>query len=232
MKIKYKKIIKYTLISILALFLFVCTFIFVRVFVQYKNVTDETPVDEKVENAKEVNDYVPINEISDYMKDAIVAVEDHRFYSHFGIDVIATTRVVIENILSFSLSAGGSTITQQVARNFYFSQDKLFSRKVAELLVAFELESNYEKDKILELYLNIIYFGNGQTGIKQAAKYYFDKEPKELTLEESVYLAGLPQAPSVYSKNSEKAELRSNQVLDAMVEYKYITTEEAQQAKD
>ena len=160
-------------------------------------------------------------------RQVVLAVEDKRFYNHPGIDPIAIGRALVHVIQAGSYVEGGSTITQQLARNFYFTQDKLFTRKVAELFVAFDIEEQYSKNEILELYMNIIYFGNNCYGIKEAAEFYYNKQPSELTLEESTYLAGLPQAPSVYSQDDVKGQQRQKQVTDAMVKYHYLTQEEA-----
>ena len=162
-------------------------------------------------------------------KNATIAIEDHRFYSHGAIDVFTTARSFIENIRNKELSNGGSTITQQVARNMYFTQEKSFVRKVAELFVAVELEKNYSKDEILEMYINIIYFGDGYTGLKQASYGYYRKSPSKLSLDEQTMLAGIPNAPSIYSPNvnPELAKKRQQKVLDAMVKYGYISKAEA-----
>lgn len=194
---------------------------------QYQQVIQQEPIEQKVSQIQEDENYTEIEEISEHFKQALIAVEDHRFYTHSGFDVLTTTRVMFENLFHMSLDAGGSTITQQLARNFYFTQDKLFTRKVAELFVAFDIEEQYSKDDILKLYMNIIYFGNNCYGIKEAAEFYYNKQPSELTLEESTYLAGLPQAPSVYSQDDVKGQQRQKQVTDAMVKYHYLTQEEA-----
>lgn len=124
----------------------------------------------------------------------------------------------------------GSTITQQTGRLLYFTQEQRFTRKVAELFVAFDLEKNYSKEDILELYINIIYYGNGYYGIRDASLGYFNKEPKDLTLDEASLLAGIPNAPSVYSpnKNLDLAKKRQSAVLSAMLKYGYINEEDKQ----
>ena len=157
-------------------------------------------------------------------QNAVIAVEDHRFEKHGGIDIIGTCRAIVTNITSFSLVEGGSTITQQLARNLYFTQEQSFTRKIAELLVAFDLEKNYSKDQILELYINTIYFGEGYYGIKEACEGYFDKEPLELTFDEITLLAGLPNAPSAYSlsDNEDLARRRQQIVINQMKKYNFI----------
>ena len=136
---------------------------------------------------------------------------------------------VLKDIQTFSLAEGGSTITQQLAKNTYFTQRKEFTRKVAEVLTAFEYEKVCSKEEIFELYVNTIYFGDGYYCISDAAKGYFDKEVEDMDLYECTLLAGIPNAPSVYSptKNPELARQRQAQVLSKMVKYKYLTQEEA-----
>ena len=160
--------------------------------------------------------------------DAVVAVEDHRFYNHGAIDPIAIARAIWTNIKAFELKEGGSTITQQVAKNVYFTQEKTALRKIAEVFMAFEIEKNCDKDAILEMYVNTSYFGSGYYGIKEAANGYYDKEPIDMNEYESSMMAGVPNAPSVYAptKNPHLAAQRQRQVLEKMVRYEYITEEE------
>jgi monofunctional glycosyltransferase len=195
----------------------------------YKEVISKESIEKKVEKIKEYDNYISISEVPETYKNATIAIEDHRFYSHGAIDVFTTARSFIENIRNKELSNGGSTITQQVARNMYFTQEKSFIRKVAELFVAVDLEKNYSKDEILEMYLNIIYFGDGYTGLKQASYGYYRKSPSKLSLAEQAMLAGIPNAPSIYSPNvnPELAKKRQQKVLDAMVKYGYISKAEA-----
>ena len=138
-------------------------------------------------------------------------------------------RSTIANIMSGSVKQGASTITQQLAKNMYFTGEERFTRKVAELFVAFDLEKQYSKEYILELYVNTIYFGDGYYGVKQASIGYFDKLPYEMTDYESTLLAGIPNAPSVYSltTNPELARQRQAQVLYCLVKYGYISQTEA-----
>lgn len=128
-----------------------------------------------------------------------------------------------------SFVEGGSTITQQLAKNMYFTQEKKVTRKVAEVFMSIEIEKNYEKDEILELYLNTIYFGDGYYTVKEACKGYFDKKLDEMTEAEAILLAGIPNAPSIYAptKNLELAKQRQRQVMKKMIEYGYLTQKEA-----
>ena len=194
----------------------------------YENAISKTSIVDKIKEVKSNADYVKISDVSSDFVNAIVAIEDHRFYEHNGIDIITTTRSMLENIRKKDIVACGSTITQQTGRLLYFTQEQRFSRKVAELFVAFNLEKNYSKEDILELYINIIYYGDGYYGIRQASLGYFGKEPKDLSLSEASLLAGLPNAPSVYSpkKNPELSKKRHSAVLNAMVKYNYITEEQ------
>ena len=191
-------------------------------FLKYKKATDDISLTDKVQEIKKSENYTKLDDISNDYKNAVVAIEDHRFYDHSGIDILSIIRSTYVNFKSKSLTYGASTIPQQVGRLMYFSQEKSFIRKVSEIFVAFELEKNYSKDEILELYLNLMYFGNGYYGIYDASYGFFDKSPKDLNLYEATYLAGLPNAPSVYSENQELAEERRIQVENAMKKYGYI----------
>ncbi len=223
------KFIKKIFILILIIIIIVCSFITYEGYSMYKEVISKESIEKKVEKIKEYDNYISISEVPETYKNATIAIEDHRFYSHGAIDVFTTARSFIENIRNKELSNGGSTITQQVARNMYFTQEKSFIRKVAELFVAVDLEKNYSKDEILEMYLNIIYFGDGYTGLKQASYGYYRKSPSKLSLAEQAMLAGIPNAPSIYSPNvnPELAKKRQQKVLDAMVKYGYISKAEA-----
>lgn len=188
----------------------------------------ETPILEKVEEIKQKENYTKLSELPSIYVDAVLAVEDHRFYNHGAIDMISIGRAVIKDIMSLSLAEGGSTITQQLSKNTYFTQEKKLTRKFAEIFMAMEYEKNCSKDEILELYINTCYFGNGYYSAKEAARGYFNKETLEMTDYESIMLAGIPNAPSAYAptKNLELAKQRQRQVAEAMVKNKYLTQEE------
>lgn len=228
------KFIKKLLLFVLIIITIALAFITYKGHVMYKTVTTKESISEKEKKIKEYDNYVSINDVPDTYKNATIAVEDHRFYTHHGIDIITTLRSLIVNVKNKELTNGGSTITQQVARNFYFTQEKSFIRKIAELFVAIEIENNYSKDEILEMYLNIIYFGDGYTGLKQASYGYFRVAPLKLSLYEQTLLAGIPNAPSIYSPtvNIDLAKKRQEKVLDAMVKYKYLTKKEADYIKN
>ena len=190
----------------------------------YKEVTTATPIEEKVEEIRSQRHYTRYEDLSKTYIDAVIAAEDSRFRLHPGFDIISTGRAVLHNFEQGELKQGGSTITQQLARNMYFEQDKELSRKVAEVILAFELEKKYEKNDIFELYVNVIYFGSGYYNIYDASRGYFDKTPWNLSDYEATMLAGIPNAPSVYSldANPDLAEQRRQQVVACMVAEGYI----------
>ena len=159
--------------------------------------------------------------------DAVISVEDSRFERHHGIDPAAIVRALWADLRTRSLAEGGSTLTQQLAKNELFTQDKHLARKAAEMLAAFDLEKAYSKQQIFEMYANTIYFGNGCYGITQAAEGYFGKEPAQLTDAEAIYLAGMPNAPSTYASGPELAFKRMQVVLNRMVGCKKLTREQA-----
>lgn len=196
----------------------------------YRDALAEQPLEEKVAEIQADPDYTTLAEIPEIYLDAVVAVEDHRFEQHFGIDLIAIGRAAWNNLTTWSLREGGSTITQQLAKNMYFTQEKSFIRKVAEMFMAFQLERTYTKDEILELYVNSIYFGDGYYGIGDACEGYLNESPIEMTDYECTLMAGIPNAPSVYSltENPALAEQRQKYVVRQMVKYGYITEDQAQ----
>lgn len=200
----------------------------------YKDAISKISIEDKVNELRSKPNYVYYKDIPEKFSNAIIAIEDHRFRIHHGIDIISIGRAAIKNIKDMSLTEGGSTITQQLAKNLYFTQEKKFVRKIAEVFLAYNLEKKYEKNDILELYMNVIYFGNGYNGIMRASKGYFSKKPNELTLDEITILAGIPNAPSVYALNSnpELAKQRQNMVIDAMYKNNYLTQEEVNTLKN
>ena len=195
----------------------------------YKYAINQCSIDEKVNEIKNKKSYTNIDSIPTMYKNAVISVEDHRFYKHNGIDIIAITRAIINDIKAMDFVEGGSTITQQLAKNMYFTQEKKIERKIAEVFMVHDIEKKYKKDEILELYLNSIYFGSGYYTVKDACKGYFNKELIEMTDYECILLAGIPNAPSVYSPNTnlELTKKRQKQVINKIVEYKYLTNEEA-----
>ena len=224
------KILKRIIICIILIILFAVGIVTYKGYTIYKQALNEISVKDKVAEIQSQENYTKIEDLPEFYLNAVIAVEDHRFYDHGAIDIISIGRAVWTNVKSFELREGGSTITQQLAKNIYFTQEKTALRKIAEIFMAFEIEKNCDKDEILELYVNTSYFGDGYYCVKEAANGYFDKEPIDMNEYESSMLAGIPNAPSVYAptKNLDLAKQRQNQVLDRMVKYEYITEEEKQ----
>lgn len=190
----------------------------------------KTAVNERI---KEKEHYVRLEDIPRSLRQAIVAVEDSRFYSHRGFDPEGIARATVVNVEAGQIEEGASTITQQLVKNLFLTQEQSFTRKVEEILLAINLERNFSKDEILELYLNTIYFGSNFYGVYEAAEGYFGKEPSELTLAESAMLAGLPNAPSLYSPYVDfmLAKKRQLVVINAMVRANILTDREAERAR-
>ena len=172
---------------------------------------------------------IALSEIPKSMRNAVLAIEDDRFYSHGGVDYVGILRATLTNLRG-NLSQGASTITMQVARNFFLSNEKTFSRKIYEVLLAWEIESQLSKDKILEIYMNQIFLGQRAYGFSSAAQIYFGKELKDITIAESAMLAGLPKAPSAYNpvSNFRRAKIRQEYILQRMRDLSYITPEQYQ----
>ena len=206
------------------IFFIVCTYLLVNGYSLYKSVLKETPLEEKINEIRNKEDYTKIEDVSPDFLNAIVAVEDHRFYKHNGVDLISTVKAIFTNVKASSYVTGGSSITQQLAKNMYFSQEKKMVRKIAEMFMAYNLEKNLSKNEILELYINNIYYGSGYYSVYSASMGYFNKKPSELTLDQASLLAGIPNAPSIYSLdvNPTLARQRQKQVISAMKEYNYI----------
>lgn len=198
-------------------------------YVMYKSAMEEQSLESRVEEARADSSYAQLPYVSEDFLNAIISVEDRDFYDHGAVSIKSICRAALTNMKSGEYSAGGSTVTQQVAKNLCFSMEKDMSRKVAELIAANALEKQYSKDDILELYINIIYYGDGYIGVGEASMGYFGKAPSELDLNEATLLAGLPQAPSAYalSSNKEKALERQEEVVSAMLSNNVLTEEEA-----
>jgi penicillin-binding protein, 1A family len=184
------------------------------------------------EFGEERRNVLRFHEIPDVMKSAVLAAEDDRFYQHGGIDWMGVARAGLANLISMSKSQGASTITMQVARNFYLSSEKTWSRKFYELLLTFKIEASLTKDQILELYMNQIYLGHRAYGFAAAARTYFGKQLSEVTAAEAAMLAGIPKAPSRFNPiaNLPRAQLRQRYVLGRMYSLGYLTKAEYEQA--
>lgn len=222
------KVIKRIVTFIILIVLIFAGLLTYKGYTLYKEALDKISVKDKVEEIKSQENYTTIDQMPEFYLNAVIAVEDHRFYDHGAVDFISIARAVWINVKSFKLKEGGSTITQQLAKNIYFTQEKTALRKISEIFMAYEIERNCSKDDILEMYLNTSYFGNGYYCVKDAANGYFDKEPIDMDKYESSMLAGIPNAPSLYAptKNMDLATQRQKQVLDKMVKYKYISEDE------
>ena len=178
------------------------------------------------------SEYIPLSSLKSYVYNAFVAIEDQNFYNHKGFDLKRNIKAFFINLFSFSIKQGASTITQQYARNTLLNNNRTLSRKIKEAFYTIQIERKYTKEQILEGYINSLYFGHGITGIDGASKFYFNKSPSELTVAESAILAGVCNAPSIYSPkiNLENANKRKNLVLYHMFTQNYISAEEYQNA--
>ena len=176
---------------------------------------------------------VELEEIPDTLIQAIIATEDKNFYHHDGYDLFGLARSIVANVMAGRVVQGASTITQQLSRILFLSNEKTFNRKIKEFIIAARIERTISKDEILEMYLNNVYLGSGAYGVEGAAQIYFNKHINELTLAEIALIAGLPQAPSVYSpfNDIKKAQQRRNQVLKRMYKMRYITREQYKEAR-
>ena len=177
-------------------------------------------------------DQVRVSELPDYVPNALIAIEDHRFRSHFGVDPLSLVRAAYENFTAGRVVQGGSTITQQLAKNLFLKPERTYSRKAQELVLALWLETKFSKDDILQLYLNRVYYGSGATGIEKAAQVFYHKSATDLNLTEAATLAGVLKAPSNYNPiaHPEAAAARTNLVINAMVDADFISQGEADQA--
>lgn len=229
---KNSRFIKVILSLIAILFIAVISvsaFFLIKGYIMYRDAVSQMSIRDRVEMIRSSENFIQFSELSDFYIDAVISVEDRRFKEHCGIDLIAVCRAALTDIRTMSWAEGGSTITQQVAKNLIFTQDKKIERKAAECFAAFALESEYSKNEIFELYVNTVYFGSDYYGIHDAAMGYFNKLPSDLTDYEAAMLAGLPNAPSSYSPdvNIELAKQRAYKVLRSMVSNNMLTQEEA-----
>ena len=201
-----------------------------RGFNVYREALEQMSLDDMAARIEQQAGFTPVDELPDLYLQATVAVEDHRFYAHPGFDAIATMRALVNNLRAGAIVEGGSTITQQLAKNQYFSQEQTIDRKIAEIFMAVTIEQHFSKRTILELYVNSIYFGDGYEGIGNASEGYFGKDPSALDADECTLLAGIPNAPSIYalSQNPDLARQRQQEVLKKLVRYDYLNQNAAQ----
>lgn len=219
-----KRLCSFLFLSVVILIGVLC----VKGYMDYREALDEKSIEEMAGEIEAIDNYTTIDELPQTYIDAVLAVEDKRFYSHPGIDPIAIGRALINDIKAGSYVEGGSTITQQLAKNQYFTQDKKIVRKAAEMFMAFEIESELDKDKIFELYVNSIFFGNGYYCVADASWGYFGKPPSEMNFDECTLLAGIPNAPTNYNPlaSPELARQRQDQVIEKMKKAGYLDAEE------
>ena len=194
----------------------------VQGYQMYRNVLAETPIAEKTAAIEQQESFVPYDALPQIYVDAVISVDS-------GVDISAMIRALWNDLRTRSFAEGGSTISQQLAKNQYFTQEKTLQRKLAEMFLAHAWEQVCEKQELFALYVNTIYFGDGYTGISEAAEGYFHTTPQQLTDYEAVMLAGLPNAPSAYAlqEHADLAEQRMQQVLQAMVANQKLTQSEA-----
>ena len=229
-----KKIIRtiFSLAGIVAaLCVSVISFFAIKGAIMWNNAKSEHPIDALVTQLQSADGFARISELPDFYIDAVISVEDRKFRTHNGINLKSIARALLYDIKSLSFEQGGSTITQQLAKNLWFTQEKKIERKFAEVFAAFELEHTLSKDEIFELYVNTIYFGSDYYGITAASRGYFGKAPSELSEHECAMLAGLPNAPSAYSpdESPELARQRLGMVLDSMERNGVITAARAEE---
>lgn len=196
---------------------------------EYRALTEEKSLASAAAETRSKEGFTPLALLPETYKNAVIAAEDHRFRLHFGIDPLGIARALIVDLRDRELKEGGSTITQQLAKNYYFPDGRDLVKKVAEAFIAVELEKEFSKDEILELYVNTIYFGNGCYCVRDAALSYFGKEPSEMNGYECTMLAGIPNAPSVYAPTNDPvlAEKRRQVVVRKMLAEGYLTEAEA-----
>lgn len=232
-RVKKRHPVRKLIFSLLLLFVCMavaaCAFFGVKGYRMYQDAISQTSIEERVEEIRAMENFTAFSEMSDFYIDAVISVEDHRFMSHPGIDPIAVVRAAWTDIRERSFVEGGSTITQQLAKNMLFTQEKKMERKAAEVFAAYDMEKNYTKEELFELYVNTANFGSGYEGVYAAAMGYFGKLPAEVTDYEAAMLAGVPNAPSMYSPDisQELAARRIDVVLQSMVRHHVITREEA-----
>ena len=191
----------YLMITVILAAAVLCAPTIYRGWQMYEAAVEAEPVSQKVAELRGDENYVELDQIAEEFRNGVIRSEDKRFRFHFGVDPLSVLRAVKNDILAGSFVEGGSTITQQLAKNMYFDFDKVLERKVAEVFVALQLERSYTKDEILELYLNCIYFGEDCYGIKEASAHYYGTSPASLSAEEADSLVYTIKCPNLYNPN-------------------------------
>ena len=225
------KIIKRVLLLLVIILLVVAGVQIKSGYDKYKTALDEKPLETVIAELQGKENYTKYDDIPKIYFDALIAVEDRRFYKHNGFDIIGTSRAIYNDFKARKWIEGGSTIAQQLAKNMYFPDDRTLQRKIAEIFMALKIEREYEKEDVLEFYVNGIYYGSGYYCIYDASMGYFDKKPSDMNEYECTLLVGIPNAPSIYSLkvNPVLAHKRQDKVLECMVELDYITQEKAEE---
>ena len=225
------KIIKRVLLLMVIILLVVAGVQIKSGYDKYKTALDEKPLETVIAELQGKENYTKYEDIPKIYFDALIAVEDRRFYKHNGFDIIGTSRAIYNDFKAREWIEGGSTIAQQLAKNMYFPDDRTLQRKIAEIFMALKIEREYEKEDVLEFYVNGIYYGSGYYCIYDASMGYFDKKPSDMNEYECTLLVGIPNAPSMYSLkvNPVLAHKRQDKVLECMVELDYITQEKAEE---
>ena len=195
----------------------------------YQSAVQATPLETLYQSITARPSFVPYDQLPQTYINAVLSVEDSRFVHHHGVDPLSIARALWADLRSGTLAEGGSTITQQLAKNVYFTQEKRMARKAAEMFAALDIEKHYSKQEIFEMYVNTIYFGSGCYGVAEAAEGYFKTDAASLTDAQAVVLAGLPQAPSVYASSPALAHKRARVVLQRMVDCHKLTQDAAAQ---
>lgn len=223
------KFLKKLLIRLFIFILFILLVLGIIGYIYYSKALREKPLLNRTSEIINQEHYTCFNKLPKDYVNAVISVEDRRYYKHGAIDFVGIARAFFVNIKNKELQEGGSTITQQVAKNIIFSQEDTFLRKLGEFFASYDLEKNFTKEEIFALYVNTAYFGNGYYGIYDACHGYYNKEPQLLNLDEASMLAGIPNAPSVYSPtiNPDLAKQRQKHVLKTMVQNGYISQEQA-----
>lgn len=224
-----RKLTSRLLATVLIILLLIGGFYGVKGYTMYQNAIKETSIVEIANTIQDQKSFTKYEDLPSIYIDAVISAEDKRFETHCGIDILAISRAAWTDIKTLSFAEGGSTITQQIAKNQLFTQEMQIERKFAEIFAAFAFEKEYSKKELFEIYVNSIYFGCGYYGIYDAAQGYYGKSLSDLTNYEAIMLAGIPNAPSAYSPdtNEEFASQRVKQVLNSMVRNQVITQEEA-----
>ena len=225
------KIIKRVLLLLVIILLVVAGVQIKSGYDKYKTALDEKPLETVIAELQGKENYTKYEDIPKIYFDALIAVEDRRFYKHNGFDIIGTSRAIYNDFKAREWIEGGSTIAQQLVKNMYFPDDRTLQRKIAEIFMALKIEREYEKEDVLEFYVNGIYYGSGYYCIYDASMGYFDKKPSDMNEYECTLLVGIPNAPSIYSLkvNPVLAHKRQDKVLECMVELDYITQEKAEE---